>query len=95
VETEAKRFYVSGAVQGVGFRYFVERVAAKLGIAGYVKNLSDGRVEVYAIGSAAQLDTLGSELRRGPSMASVAQVTEGDAEMRVEFSYGFSIERND
>jgi acylphosphatase len=95
VETLAKRFYVSGAVQGVGYRFFVERVAARLGIAGYVKNLSDGRVEVYAIGSAAQLDALKSELRRGPAMASVEQVTENNAEILGEFSRGFSIERDD
>jgi acylphosphatase len=94
METQAKRFYVSGSVQGVGFRFFVERAAAKLGIAGYVKNLFDGRVEVYAIGSSAQLVALTSELWRGPSMASVAQVTQSDAEMRIEFSYGFSIERD-
>jgi acylphosphatase len=95
VETLAKRFYVSGAVQGVGYRFFVERVAARLGIAGYVKNLFDGRVEVYAIGSAAQLDALKSELRRGPAMASVEQVTENNAGILGEFSRGFSIERDD
>jgi acylphosphatase len=94
VETLAKRFCVSGAVQGVGFRYFVERVAARLGIAGYVKNLFDGRVEVYAIGSAALLDALKTELRHGPRMASVEQVTESDAEILPEFLHGFSIERN-
>lgn len=94
METVAKRFYVSGAVQGVGFRFFVERVAARLGIAGYVKNLSDGRVGVYAIGSAAQLAALKSELRRGPAMASVEQVTEDDAEVLSEFSRGFGIERD-
>jgi hypothetical protein len=50
VETQAKRFFVSGMVQGVGFRFFAERTAASLGVGGYVKNLFDGRVEVYAIG---------------------------------------------
>jgi acylphosphatase len=94
VETLAKRFYVSGAVQGVGFRFFVERIAARLGLAGYVKNLFDGRVEVYAIGSAARLDELKSELSRGPRMASVEQVTESDAEFLPELSRGFTIERN-
>jgi acylphosphatase len=94
VETLAKRFYVSGAVQGVGFRFFVERVAARLGIAGYVKNLFDGRVEVYAIGSAARLDELKSELSRGPRMASVDQVTESDAEILPDLSRGFTIERD-
>ena len=95
METLAKRFYVSGAVQGVGYRFFVERVAARLGTAGYVKNLSDGRVEVYAIGNADQLDALKSELRRGPAMASVEHVTENTAEILSEFSHGFSIERDD
>ena len=70
VEILAKRFYVSGEVQGVGFRFFAERVAARLDVSGYVKNLFDGRVEVYAIGSAAQLEALKNELRRGPRMAS-------------------------
>jgi acylphosphatase len=94
VEILAKRFYVSGSVQGVGFRFFVERVAAKLGIAGYVKNLFDGRVEVYAIGNSAHLEVLKNELRRGPRMASVEEVTESDAEMLTEYSRGFSIERD-
>jgi len=94
VETLAKRFYVSGAVQGVGFRFFAERAAAQLGVAGYVKNLFDGRVEVYAIGSVAQLNELKSELRRGPRMASVDQVAENDAEILPEFSHAFSIERD-
>src|ERR1700681_1526956 len=89
VETLAKRFYVSGTVQGVGFRFFAERVAARLGVAGYVKNLFDGRVEVYAIGSAAQLDALRDELRRGPRMATVTGLTELGAEFLPVFSNGF------
>jgi acylphosphatase len=94
VETLAKRFFVSGSVQGVGFRFFAESVAARLGVAGYVKNLFDGRVEVYAIGSAAQLDGLKKELRHGPRMAGVDEVTESDAEIAPEFSHGFTIERD-
>jgi acylphosphatase len=93
LETLAKRFYVSGIVQGVGFRFFAERVAAQLGIAGYVKNLFDGRVEVYAIGNAAQLDALKDELRRGPRMATVSLLTEADAEVLPAFSNDFTIER--
>jgi acylphosphatase len=92
VETLAKRFYVSGDVQGVGFRFFAERVAARLGVTGYVKNLFDGRVEVYAVGNAAQLDALKSELLRGPRMAGVDQVAENDAAILPEFSKGFTIE---
>ena len=94
VETLAKRFYVSGAVQGVGFRFFAERVAARLGVAGYVKNLFDGRVEVYAIGSAEQLEGLRNELRRGPRMSSVDQVAESDAEILQAYSHSFTIERD-
>ena len=94
MKTLAKRFLVSGSVQGVGFRFFVEDVAARLGLAGYVKNLSNGRVEVYAIGSAAQLENLKSELRHGPRMAGVEEVTESDAEILPEHSNGFNIERD-
>jgi acylphosphatase len=95
VETLAKRFYVSGAVQGVGFRFFAENVAARLGVAGYVRNLFDGRVEVYAIGNAAQLGALKSELLRGTRMAAVDQVTENDADILREYLNGFAIERDD
>jgi acylphosphatase len=94
VETLAKRFYVSGAVQGVGFRFFAEQAAVRLGIAGYVQNLFDGRVEVYAIGGEAQLDALKTELQRGPRMASVDKVAENDAKIMPEFSHGFTIERD-
>ena len=51
----ARRYFVRGHVQGVGFRYFVERIAADLKLAGYTRNLDDGRVEVYAVGSPAKL----------------------------------------
>jgi acylphosphatase len=95
VEIVAKRFYVSGAVQGVGFRFFAERVAARLDVAGYVKNLFDGRVEVYAIGNAAQIDALKDELRRGPRMATVDHLTEADAEVLAAYLNGFTIERDD
>jgi acylphosphatase len=95
VETLARRFYVSGTVQGVGFRFFAERLAARLDIAGYVKNLFDGRVEVYAIGSRAQMEALRSELGRGPRMASVDRVDENEAEILPEYASGFTIERED
>jgi acylphosphatase len=95
VETLAKRFFVSGMVQGVGFRFFVERTAATVGVNGYVKNLFDGRVEVYAIGSAEQLDALRNALRRGPRMASVENVEELDADILREYANNFSIENDE
>ena len=91
-ETLAKRFHVSGSVQGVGFRYFAERAASRLGVAGYVKNLPDGRVEVYAMGTVAKLDALRSELGRGPRMSRVDRVDENDADTRPEYANSFTIE---
>ena len=68
---QARRFLISGRVQGVGFRYFVERAARDLGVSGWTRNLDDGRVEVHANGSKVQLDELESRLRMGPSRADV------------------------
>jgi acylphosphatase len=95
MENLARKFYVSGTVQGVGFRYFVERAANRLGIAGYVKNCFDGRVKVYAIGGATQLESLKDELGKGPRMAKVSEVTELEAEILTEYLGGFSIDRDD
>jgi acylphosphatase len=92
VEIQAKRFFVSGSVQGVGFRFFAERTASSLGVRGYVRNLYDGRVEVYAIGSAKQMDALKNGLQRGPRMARVDRVDEHDADILQEYVSVFSIE---
>lgn len=91
-QTIAKRYFVSGIVQGVGFRYFSQGGAVKLGVAGYARNLFDGRVEVYAVGTERQLKALRALLERGPRMASVSGVTEEDAAVTPQFSSGFSIE---
>jgi len=74
--TEARRFVVRGRVQGVGFRWFVEREAHILGIAGWVRNNSDGSVEVMAQGTRDQLSGLRSRLREGPRAARVDAVDE-------------------
>src|SRR6266704_1702689 len=78
-EREARRFVVRGRVQGVGFRWFVEREAHMLGIAGWVRNNADGSVEVLAIGSRDQLSGLRSRLRQGPRAARVDDVQELEA----------------
>jgi acylphosphatase len=75
----AKRFLITGRVQGVGYRYFADRWATELGISGYVKNLWDGNVEVYAIGDAVALEALKRHLAEGPRSARVAAVDESDA----------------
>ena len=88
----AKRYFVSGMVQGVGYRYFAQRAAQRLGVAGYVRNLGDGRVEVYAIGTAVVLAQLRTELESGPRAAEVSRVTEEEAAIDAEFAQGFSVE---
>ena len=75
---EARRFIVRGRVQGVGFRWFVEREAQILGIAGGVRNNHDGSVEVLAQGTRDQLSGLHSRLREGPRAARVDAVEVSD-----------------
>ena len=65
---------ISGYVQGVGFRYFVIRIAQPLGLRGYTRNLSDGNVEVVAQGPRIALERLLEQLRRGPSASEVEEV---------------------
>ena len=75
----ARRFLVRGRVQGVGFRWFVEREAYLLGIAGWVRNNHDGSVEVLAQGTRDQLSGLHGRLREGPRAARVDTVEVSDA----------------
>ncbi|HTS11727.1 MAG TPA: acylphosphatase [Candidatus Limnocylindrales bacterium] len=88
----AKRYYVSGIVQGVGYRYFALRTAQRLGVSGFVRNLRDGRVEVYAIAPVAVLVSFHRDLRRGPQGASVDEVAEEDAPLEPEMARSFSIQ---
>src|SRR5213592_1823360 len=76
---EARRYVVRGRVQGVGFRWFVEREAHMLGIAGWVRNNSNGSVEVLAMGTREQLLGLRSRLRQGPRAARVDDVEETES----------------
>jgi acylphosphatase len=63
---EARRYLISGRVQGVGFRYFAQRAARDLGVTGWARNLDDGRVEVHANGVVKVLDEFEARLRKGP-----------------------------
>jgi acylphosphatase len=76
----ARRFLVRGRVQGVGFRWFVEREAHILKIAGWVRNNPDSTVEVLAQGTREQLAGLHSRLREGPRAARVDEVEVKDAD---------------
>lgn len=70
----ARRFVVSGRVQGVGFRFFVKEAAGQEGLQGWVRNLPDGQVEACIEGDADALDRLEGKLQRGPASARVARV---------------------
>lgn len=71
---------VRGRVQGVGFRWFVEREAHILGIGGWVRNNHDGSVEVLAQGTRDQLSGLYSKLRQGPRAARVDDVIQTEVQ---------------
>jgi acylphosphatase len=76
---QANRYIVSGRVQGVGFRYFVRREAQALGLAGWVRNLPDGRVEAFIEGLPAQIAQMETLLAQGPSMSRVESIESSEA----------------
>jgi len=87
----AKKYLISGRVQGVGYRFFAERWAGQLGISGYVKNLWNGSVEVYAIAEAGTLEQFKLRLAEGPGAARVTGVLEADEPVDKRY-LGFTIE---
>lgn len=91
-QRRAQRIYVSGEVQGVGYRFFAANAAQRSGVSGYARNLDDGRVEVYAIGLAADLNSFIDDLRRGPRHARVHRVEVEEAELLAALESDFSIE---
>jgi acylphosphatase len=86
-----KRYFVSGLVQGVGFRYFTQAAAEKLRIHGFVRNLHDGRVEVFAIGAPQQHTEFRAMLERGPRFSSISGVQEETAAPDPQYEGGFVI----
>ena len=88
----AKRYFVSGKVQGVFFRVFTRENAARLKLKGYVKNLFDGRVEVYVEGPAQNLEELHKAIKIGPEHARVENI-EIINEKPLETYSDFTIER--
>jgi len=73
---DARRWHISGRVQGIGYRSFVQRAAVELGLTGFTRNLPDGRVEVYAAGPLPQLSAFAGILHKGPRWAEVRTVEE-------------------
>jgi acylphosphatase len=70
----ARRYVITGRVQGVGFRYFTEAQAAGTGVHGWVRNLPDGSVEAFVEGERQAVDRVEAALRRGPAGARVEEV---------------------
>lgn len=86
---------ISGTVQGVGYRYFAQHAAAKLKVGGYVKNLRDGRVEVFVMGTQQQLRELRTVLERGPRFSNVTEVREEAASPDPQYDQLFVIGNSD
>ena len=86
-------FEVSGRVQGVGFRWFVREQARALELAGWVRNLPTGEVELVAAGPAGALDKLERALRAGPPGAHVERVVRRPSESEAELAVPFAITR--
>jgi len=76
----ARRFVISGRVQNVGFRYFTQNAAAREGVAGWVQNLPDGRVEVFVEGDEDAVTRVERAIRSGPPGARVDNVYVQDDE---------------
>lgn len=72
----ARKFFIRGLVQGVGFRFFTQRAAARYQVRGYVKNNRDGRVEVLAEGSEKMVEGFKHDLTAGPTYSRVDEVEE-------------------
>jgi acylphosphatase len=88
----ARKFFISGFVQGVGYRFFAQRAAARHQVSGYVRNLEDGRVEALAEGKAEAVEGFKHELLTGPTFSKVEYIEELVLEPSKLYS-SFRIER--
>lgn len=88
----ARKFFVRGEVQGVGYRFFAQRAAARHQVVGYVRNCPDGTVEALVEGPAANVEAFKEDLLTGPQWAVVDQVEEIVLEPTGSYS-AFRVER--
>jgi acylphosphatase len=91
-QTVARKYLISGQVQGVGYRFFAQRVAAHHQVRGYVRNLADGRVEVVAEGPPESVEGFKHDLAAGPGYGSVEHLEELNLEPTGAYK-SFLIER--
>jgi acylphosphatase len=85
LKKQARKYVVIGRVQGVGFRFFTETWANRLGLSGYVKNCPDGTVEAYAVGDASALEEFRVHLAEGPRSARVDQIQEFEEQVQAGY----------
>jgi acylphosphatase len=88
----ARKFLISGEVQGVGYRFFAQRAAARHQVLGYVRNLADGRVEALVEGALDSVEAFKHDLVTGPAYATVENVEEINVEPTGNYTL-FRIER--
>lgn len=88
----ARKFFIKGSVQGVGFRYFTQRSAARHQVTGYVRNLPDGRVEAFVQGTEKVVEAFKHDLTAGPRYSKVEELEEIVSEPNRAYST-FRIER--
>jgi len=92
MQAVARKFLIRGEVQGVGYRFFAQRAAAKHQVVGYVRNSPDGTVEAYAEGPANSVEDFKHDLATGPQWAVVEHMEEINVEPTGRY-FGFRIER--
>jgi acylphosphatase len=88
----ARKFFIRGTVQGVGFRFFTQRSAARHQVTGYVRNLPDGRVEAFVQGGESFVEAFKHDLAAGPRYAKIDELEEIVSEPDRKYST-FRIER--
>lgn len=88
----ARKFTIRGDVQGVGYRFFAQRAAARHQVSGYVRNCPDGTVEALAEGTAQDVEEFKKDLAAGPRFSAVEQVEEVNVDPTGQYS-SFRIER--
>lgn len=91
MSVSCRQVFVSGRVQGVGFRYYTQEQARELGVTGWVRNLEDGRVEVWIEGDEARVAKMVAWLEHGPSHARVTNTVVHEREAREHTT--FEVER--
>jgi acylphosphatase len=89
--TLRKHWFVSGRVQGVSFRAFTYESATDLKVTGWVRNLTDGRVEIVAEGNEKAINQLLEKVRKGPTAARVEAVKEAKADEKEKLADHFEI----